>query len=68
MSQFRRKIPKTDEEYVEAPGECPFCESTNIEGGSIDIEGDICVQPIHCMNCDGQWNDIYRLIGYERNE
>ena len=58
----------TDEQktkYLENPGHCPNCGSEQIEGGSIDVEGENAYQQVSCNDCDQQWNDIYQLVGVE---
>lgn len=52
----------TDEQlkvYAKHPRRCPFCESTNIEADSVDIEGGEAFQDRSCVDCEGEWRDIY---------
>jgi len=56
---------KSNREYVRDAGACPRCSSIDIEGGSIDVEGDSAFQKVGCNNCELEWNDVYQLIGYQ---
>ncbi len=44
-------------------GHCPYCGSENIEGQSIDIDGDTAEQEVGCNDCNKSWYDKYRLTG-----
>jgi predicted Zn-ribbon and HTH transcriptional regulator len=56
----------TSDEYVENHGGCcPNCQSGEIEGGPFEVEGERCWQPVRCLVCGFNWNDLYRLSGYE---
>jgi len=55
---------KTNEEYLENPGNCPFCNSDQIEGDSWDFDGDPS-QPIYCTDCKSEWHDLYKLVGFD---
>jgi len=65
--KYRAKF--TSEEYTENhSGECPMCGSTEIKGGSIDIEGHNptrSFQEVMCLNCNAHWQDVYELTGYD---
>ena len=41
---------------------CPFCGSSSIEGGFIEIEKGKALQGMECTECEGEWQDIYELI------
>ena len=43
-----------------APDVCPDCMSAQVEGKSIDIEGLTARQKCYCLNCEAQWEDVYR--------
>jgi|TARA_R100001086_G_scaffold112979_1_gene57622 formate dehydrogenase maturation protein FdhE len=59
----------TPEEYAELhPGECPVCGSSEIEGHSIDIEGQSAFQEVTCLSCPAGWQDVYRLECYSELE
>lgn len=45
-------------------GNCPSCNSADIEGGDLDYEGDEHSQIVNCLNCGSSWKDIYKLVGY----
>jgi len=48
--------------YIERGGvACPFCESSNIEGRQFDVQAGTAWQPMKCTDCNGEWNDVYRL-------
>lgn len=56
----------TDKMYLDKGGGiCPFCQSDQIEGGSIDIDGDTAAQRVGCLVCDHEWFDLYKLIGFD---
>jgi len=39
------------------------CQSDAIEGGSLDIDGNIATQEVGCNDCSASWEDEYRLKG-----
>lgn len=47
---------------------CPFCGSSDIEGGHIEVDCNEAYQPIYCSSCEKAWNDIYRLTDIEEVE
>ncbi len=57
----------TPEEYTDTHGsQCPWCRSGGIEGvRGIEAEADEAWQRIRCRDCGQEWDDIYKLIGYE---
>ena len=55
---------KTQKEYLKAYAHCPACNSDQIEGYSIDIDGNECSQDITCLSCWSTWTDVYTLTGY----
>lgn len=64
----RAKFEKMEEEYLQNNGlTClnPKCDSTDLEGGSIEIDGPIAVQSITCNKCGSSWSDIYKLHGVD---
>ena len=59
----------SSEEYAGKGGIiCPKCESTDIVGGSVNIEEGTATQPMSCNGCGAAWDDIYDLVGYENFE
>jgi hypothetical protein len=44
--------------------ECPNCGSTDIHGGSVDIESPNAIQKMLCLSCDATWIDVYALVDY----
>ena len=59
------KQPLAGAEYVAKLGtNCPVCQSTQLEGSSVDIDGGAASQEIRCKTCGASWNDIYTLTGY----
>ena len=59
------KQPLTNAEYVAALGtNCPVCQSTQLEGSSVDIDGGTASQEIWCKTCGASWNDTYTRTGY----
>lgn len=58
-------LSKNVQDYVDKCGSyCPACHSTQIEGGSIDIESTDAIQEKGCNDCEASWNDLYRLVGF----
>ena len=50
-------------QYLQRKGICcPFCGSNNIDAGFFEIDGEGGFQNIRCMDCEGEWNDIYKLV------
>lgn len=63
----RAKLTQDDpqREYVAGLGcLCPVCKSTDIEGGSVEIDAGTASQEVHCLNCDASWKDLYDLTGF----
>ncbi len=61
--------PMSQAEYVKVSGGfhgscCPFCRSTNISAGSVEINNGGASQEVWCDNCGNPWRDIYELTGY----
>lgn len=56
----------TPKEYAEENGglRCPLCGSENLEGSNIQVDAGIAWQNIICEDCEANWSDIYKLIGY----
>ena len=61
---------KTQEQYLKEVSKCPNkdCNSTDIDGGSITVEGRQAWQQVSCNECDTVWNDVYTLTSYEVSE
>jgi hypothetical protein len=49
-------------------GGCPYCKSNNIEGDSYEMHGNCVSQPISCLDCERQWEDVYTLTGIDETE
>ena len=47
--------------YMTATDTCPYCGSTNLEGGGHEPEGSGLFHPITCTDCDKDWEDSYVL-------
>ena len=41
---------------------CPFCGSSSIQGGFIEIETGKAFQKMGCTACEAHWQDVYELI------
>ncbi|MBW3598183.1 MAG: hypothetical protein KY475_13045 [Planctomycetes bacterium] len=49
--------------YLEKRGNlCPYCESEQIEGQSIEVNDGFATQEVICLNCSAVWMDEYRLV------
>lgn len=46
-------------------GHCPYCGGSQIEGGSVDVDGNSASQEIRCLDeaCGRSWYDEYTLTG-----
>lgn len=59
----------TDEQkqkYLEHHGVlCPFCESSDIVGDSVDIDEGGVTQYVTCSACGKGWTDVYKLTNVE---
>ena len=51
--------------YLKNSGKCPFCQSNNIEGGEVEIDGKLVWQVIDCLDCKKSWVDYYKLFDVE---
>jgi transposase-like protein len=59
----------TSKQYVERGGAfCPYCESSDIEGGKFDAEGDQVFLYVECHTCGRTWTDFYTLSGYTEED
>jgi hypothetical protein len=54
--------------YIQRPSRCPYCGSSNIEGGGdgVEVNGHQGWQHVECLVCGGEWNDLWTLTGMER--
>lgn len=50
--------------YLDNPGLCPRCQSSDITGDSIDVDGETVTQSVCCSTCDFEWIDSYRLESF----
>jgi len=52
--------------HISTGGEkCPFCGSLDIHGGSTIIGPGRMEYTMDCLNCEGEWTDIFVLTGVE---
>ena len=60
------------ESYIKGKGlSCLFCEAESVQGGFIEIEAGKAFQQMGCTECDGTWQDVYKLsdvITYKEEE
>ena len=57
-----------EEKYLEEGGtKCLHCDSGEIEGGYVNIEGGEAWQAVTCNDCLAEWTDIYTLTGIDRS-
>lgn len=51
-------------QYLDGHGNrCPYCNSTNIDGGITRYECDDPTQEVDCLDCKKCWTDILGPIG-----
>lgn len=64
-----RKLTQTAKRtYITSTyGRCPYCQSENIVGHSVEIDGNGANQYVSC-ECGRSWYDIYRLVDIEETE
>lgn len=55
---------KTTAEYIAASSDCPRCNSSDINAGSLDVDCGSCGQEVNCEACGLSWWDEYTLTGY----
>ncbi len=66
LKKQQRKPELTPQQYAEKRGaRCPFCESTELQGESIEVEDGAAFQRVGCLDCEGSWVDVYKLEGYD---
>jgi hypothetical protein len=57
-------LKKIEKKYVKSQGSfCPYCDSTDLEGGSMNGDGNYIAMQVYCLNCKSKWQDIYTLTG-----
>ena len=62
-------MPMTPEQYVQQKGlHCPFCNSVEFIGGSIEVSAGKASQEVTCSECGGAWLDEYQLVGFMPQE
>lgn len=57
----------SQEDYCKSGfSKCPniSCKSTDISGGPIEVDGNICTQHLDCISCGSTWTDVYELQGF----
>ena len=59
---------KTQKEYLRDAGGCPRCDSGDLKGHSVEVEGDMAFQDITCLACGFVYYDKYVLEGYDYYE
>ncbi len=56
-----------NEEYLKSGGvNCPYCNNSAIEGGTVDIQGGSALQTVSCLKCEAEWQDKYVLIEFTK--
>ena len=60
-----KENPSSQMEYLQSPSTCPCCGSDEITGGCVEIDGSSASQAVSCHSCGANWNDIYKLTGYD---
>jgi len=67
LDAIKHEFPRSNEEYVASPDECPFCGSANITApGDHAIEGSCLFSQCTCLSCEKEWDETYHLVGYGR--
>jgi hypothetical protein len=55
----------TQQYAIQGGVRCPWCKSSEIEGGQFDVQEGVAFQPIHCHGCRREYTDVYRLVAFE---
>lgn len=42
---------------------CPYCNSDDISGDSVEVDIGSASQEMFCHDCNATWNDLYTLSG-----
>ena len=64
-TQMTAQVKASSEDYAEQGGlSCPVCGSDQIEGGQFDVDQHTATQKMGCNDCESDWQDTYRLVGY----
>ena len=56
-----KKIQVIDSKIPDAPGQCPFCGSYNVDYGTMYPDGDVISYETHCCHCHKDWDEIYNI-------
>jgi len=60
MTEFNK------EKYIESDGSiCPYCLGNNIDVDCIDDNGTRVWRTCVCLDCEKEWNEIYKLVDVE---
>ena len=54
--------------YLANPVVCPYCDSRNLDGDILEVDGTTAWQSITCGKCGKEWEDIYTLTNVEFQE
>lgn len=60
---FFQSLSKKSERVAPKAHECPFCYSTHIEGGQLEVNGEEVTQPLCCHSCNEDWDESYIMRG-----
>jgi len=41
---------------------CPLCRRGPVEGGFVLVETGSAYQKMSCVECEGKWQDVYKLV------
>lgn len=62
-------LSEREKHYVENKGvSCPFCGSTNLTTGGIEITEEGAHQGVICFSCNAEWTDLFTLSGIRFEE
>lgn len=42
-------------------GVCPFCGGTNLDYGTVELEGEMCYYPYKCLECGHEGEEWYEM-------
>ena len=54
-------VKQKERAYMNHPNRCPMCDGTDLDAGSIEIDGRSAWQNLYCLSCGTEWTDTYYL-------
>lgn len=61
-----KKKPKAKKKVEKNDWQCPECQSDQIIGEDIMVEGGQASQECHCSDCEARWYNVYKFSHSEK--